>query len=246
MAKQKNYDRLVKGLQIASGAFMLVMAAAIVYLMAKYHISVKNADQIAGMLTGGAFTVALLIIAFSVVKSFALIFPPAVIYAVSGIFFDNYFIAVLVNLIATVLSLVLPYYLGRFTGKGMVDSLKRRFPKIGKLEQFAGENDFALVFVVKASGMLPCDLSSLLFGAVDLPFPRYFLAANLGMLPLNLLWTLLGNKGDLSNPLSFLYVLPILVFAVAAAFIMKRFSDKHATNRKTETTEREEKNEQQL
>ena len=50
------------------------------------------------------------------------------------------------------------------------------------------------------------------------------------MLPLNLLWTLLGNKGDLSDPLSFLYVLPILLFAVAAAFIMKRFSKKHETN----------------
>lgn len=230
MAEKKNYDKLIKALQIAAGVFMLAMVAAIVYLMAKYRISVKNADQIAGMLTGGAFTVALILIAFSVVKSFALIFPPAVIYAVSGIFFKSYFTAVLVNLIATVMSLVLPYFLGRFTGKGMVDSLKKRFPKIRRLDGFAGENEFAVVFVIKASGMLPCDLSSLIFGAMDMSFPKYFLAANLGMLPLNLLWTLLGNKGDLSDPLSFLYVLPILLFAVAAAFIMKRFSKKHETN----------------
>ena len=238
MAEKKNYDKLVKGLQIAAGVFMLAMVAAIVFLMTKYHISVKNADQIAGLLTGGAFTVALILIAFSVVKSFALIFPPAVIYAVSGIFFDSYCIAVAVNFIATALSLVLPYFLGRFTGKSMVESLKRRFPKIEKLDRFAGENEFALVFVVKASGMLPCDLSSLIFGAMDMAFPKYFLAANLGMLPLNLLWTLLGNKGDLSDPLSFLYVLPILLFAVAAAFLMKRFSNKQATKQQTETTER--------
>ncbi len=237
MTEKKRYDRLIKGLQIAAGVFMLAMAAAIVYLMAKYHISVKNADQIAGLLSGGAFTVALLIIAFSVVKSFALIFPPAVIYAVSGIFFENYFAAVSVNLIATALSLILPYFLGRFTGKDMADSLRQRFPKIAKLDQFAGENGFALVFVVKASGMLPCDLSSLLFGAVDLPFPKYFLAANLGMLPLNILWTLLGNQGDLSNPLSFLYVLPILVFAVAAAFVMKRYTKRHKAKPKEEQTE---------
>ena len=246
MSEKKNYDGLVKALQIAAVVFMLAMTAAIVYLMAKYHIGVKNADQIAGMLTGGAFTVALLVVAFSVVKSFALIFPPAVIYAVTGIFFESYSVAVLVSLIATALSLVLPYYLGRFTGKGMMETLKKRFPKIAKLDAFAGENEFALVFVVKASGLLPCDLTSVLFGAMDMPFGKYFLAANLGMLPLNLLWTLLGSKGDLSDPLSFLYVLPILVFAAAAAFVMKRYSDKHATNRKTETTEREEKNEQQL
>lgn len=243
MAEKKQYDRLVRGLQIAAGAFMLAMAAAIVCLMAKYHVSVKNADQIAGMLTGGAVTVSLIVIVFSVVKSFALIFPPAVIYAVSGIFYENYFVAVGVNLIATALSLVLPYFLGRFTGKSMVETLKRRFPKITKLDQFAGENEFALVFVIKASGILPCDLSSLLFGAMDLSFPKYFLAANLGMLSLNILWTLLGNKGDLSDPLSFLYVLPILVFAVAAAFVMKRFSKKHDTQKnekQTELTEREE------
>ena len=239
MAEKKNYDKLIKGLQIAAGVFMLVMVAAIVYLMARYHISVKNADQIAGLLTGGTVTVALLLIAFSVVKSFALIFPPAVIFAVSGIFFENYFTAVLVNVIATALSLVLPYFLGRFTGKGMVESLKKRFPKIARLDQFAGENEFALVFVVKASGMLPCDLSSLLFGAIDLSFPKYFLAANLGMLPLNILWTLLGNKGDLSNPLSFLYVLPILLFALAAAFMMKRFSKKKEQKEKhSESAER--------
>ncbi len=234
MAEKKNYDKLVRALQIAAGVFMLAMVALIVVFMAKYHISVKNADQIAGMLTGGAFTVALILIAFSVVKSFALIFPPAVIYAVSGIFFENYLTAVTVNLIATVLSLALPYFLGRFTGKGMVDSLKKRFPKIAKLDSFAGANEFAVIFVIKASGMLPCDLSSLIFGAMDMSFPKYFLAANLGMLPLNLLWTLLGNKGDLSNPLSFLYVLPILLFAVAAAFIMKRFSKKH-DNKEIET-----------
>ena len=226
MAGQKNYDKLIRGLQIAAGVFMLAMAAAIVYLMAKYHISVKNADQIAGMLTGGTLAVAAVIIGFSVVKSFALIFPPAVIYAVSGIFFENLWTAILVNFIATVLSLVLPYFLGRLTGRGMLDSLKKRFPKIEKLDSFAGENEFAIVLIVKASGMLPSDLSSLIFGAMDMKFTTYFLAANIGMLPLNVLWTLLGNKGDLSNPLSYLYVLPILLFAVAAAFIMKKMSNK--------------------
>ena len=226
MSDKKNYDGLVKGLQIAAVAVMLAMAGAIVYVMAKYHISVKNADQIAARLSGGMFAVAGLTIAFSVVKSFALIFPPAVIYAVAGIFFENYYFAVAVNLIATALSLVLPYFLGRFTGRGMLESLKKRFPKMEKLERFAGENEFALVFIVKASGMLPCDLSSLIFGALDMPFGKYFLAANLGMLPLNILWTLLGNKGDLSNPLSFLYVLPVLLFAVAAALVMKRFTKK--------------------
>ena len=224
MKENKNYDKLVKILQISAGVIMVVCVAVVVFLMAKYDISLKNADKIAGMLTGGTVAVAAMIIGFSIVKSFALIFPPAVIFAVSGIFFENLWTAVLVNFIATVLSLILPYFLGKLTGKGMLDSLKNRFPKISKLDNFAGENEFAIVLVVKASGMLPSDLSSLIFGAMNMKFTNYFIAANIGMLPLNILWTLLGNKGDLTNPLSYLYVLPILLFAIAAAFIMKKMS----------------------
>lgn len=226
MNNTKNYDKLVKILQIAAGVIMVACVVIVVVLMKKYDISLKNADQIAGMLTGGTLAVAAMIIGFSVVKSFALIFPPAVIYAVSGIFFENLWTAILVNFIATVLSLVLPFFLGKLTGRGMLDSLKKRFPKIEKLDNFAGENEFAIVLIVKASGMLPSDLSSLIFGAMDMKFRNYFIAANIGMLPLNVLWTLLGNKGDLANPLSYLYVLPILLFAVAAAFIMKKMSGK--------------------
>ncbi len=226
MNNTRNYDKLVKILQIAAGVIMVACLVIVVVLMKKYDISLKNADRIAGMLTGGTLAVAAMIIGFSVVKSFALIFPPAVIYAVSGIFFENLWTAILVNFIATVLSLVLPFFLGKLTGRDMLDSLKKRFPKIEKLDNFAGENEFAIVLIVKASGMLPSDLSSLIFGAMDMKFRTYFIAANIGMLPLNVLWTLLGNKGDLANPLSYLYVLPILLFAVAAAFIMKKMSSK--------------------
>ena len=173
-------------------------------------------------------TVALILIGFSVVKSFALVFPPAVLFVLSGLVFDAFWKAVLVNAVATALSLILPYYLGRFTGKDMVDSLKERFKAIKKLDDFAGENDFAVVLVFKAGGFLPSDLSSLLFGAMNIPFCSYFLASNLGLLVLNVLWTLVGFKGDLSNPLSFLYALPALVFAILAAVGMSVYKKKKA------------------
>ena len=211
------YGRLVKALQIASFAFMLAMLALCVWFLTKNHISVKTADQLTQYLTGGEVTIALIMIGFSIVKSFALIFPPAVLFVLSGLVFDSFWKAVLVNAVATALSLVLPYFLGKFTGKDMVQSLSGRFKAIRKLDDFTGENDFAVVLVFKAGGFLPSDLSSLLFGAMNVPFRPYFLASNLGMLLLNVLWTLVGYKGDLSNPLSFLYALPALLFAVLAA-----------------------------
>ncbi len=50
-------------------------------------------------------------------KSFALVFPPAVIFAVSGLLFDNLWVAIGVNFIGVALSVIAPYYLGQFAVK---------------------------------------------------------------------------------------------------------------------------------
>lgn len=232
MNEGKNYGKLVNVLQILSFAFMVVMLVLCLVFLNKNNISVKNVDALTQYLTGGTLTVALIIVGFSVVKSFALVFPPAVLFVLSGIVFDNYFVAVLVNLIATSLSLVLPYFLGKFTGLDMVNTLKKRFKKIKQLDDFADENSFALVFIFKAGGLLPSDLSSLIFGAMNIPFGKYFVVSNLGLLILNMLWTIVGTKGDLSNPYSYLYALPALLFAIAASvFMTLRKKKKDSSNK---------------
>ncbi len=229
--KTDKYGKTVKILQILSFVFMLVMVAVCVVFLKKNNISVSNVDALTQYLTGGTVMVALIIIGFSVVKSFALIFPPAVLFVLSGIVFDNMLTAVAVNALATAASLILPYYLGRFTGLEMVNSLKKRFKAIKKLDDFADENSTALVLIFKAGGLMPSDLSSLIFGAMGIPFGKYFIVSNLGLLVLNVLWTLVGSKGDLSNPLSFLYALPALIFALAASvFISIRKKKKSAIN----------------
>ena len=101
-------------------------------------------------------------------------------------------------------------------------------------------NSFALVFIFKAGGLMPSDLSSLIFGAMNIPFGKYFIASNLGMLILNVLWTLLGSKGDLSNPFSYLYALPALVFAVVASVVMNKIKKKKQIQDNKEETETDE------
>ncbi|MBR4858416.1 MAG: TVP38/TMEM64 family protein [Clostridia bacterium] len=227
MTETKKYDKLIKALQILSFVFMLAMVAVCVIFLKKNNISVQNVDALTQYLVGGTLTMALIIIGFSIIKSFALIFPPAVLFVLSGIVFDNLLIAVAVNFVATACSLILPYFLGRFMGADMVDSLSGRFKAIKKLDDFADENSFEVVFVFKAGGFMPSDLSSLIFGALNIPFGKYFIAANLGMLVLNVLWSIVGVYGDLTNPLSYLYALPALLFAIGASvFLAKRKKNK--------------------
>lgn len=227
MEKQNNKnEKLIKSLQVAAGVFMLAMVIAMLVVMNKFDISVENAAEISSYITGGTFTIALIIIAFTVIKSFALIFPPAIILAVSGLLFDNVWTAILVNAIAVAASVVLPYFFGKFAGKDLLDTLKERFPKIRKLDDFAGQNEFMVVYVVKASGVVPSDLMSVIYGAMNVNFWKFFFASNLGMLPFNVLFSFLANKGDLSNPYTLLYIIPIPVFVLIMSIVVKKMTAK--------------------
>ena len=225
MEQKKNYDKLIKALQIASGVFMVAMLVTALILMKKYNISVKNVETLRQWIQGSTLTVALILIGFTIVKAFALVITPSIVFVLSGVLFRDtphgILIAILVNLIAVATSTVIPYYLGRFTGKGMADSLKKRFPKVKKFDDFAGENEFIIVFLIKACGLIPGDVTSLVFGAMDISAKNFFIAGNLGTLPLNILWVLAGNKGNFSDPKTLLYILPVIVFALGASVFVK-------------------------
>lgn len=223
--KRKDYGKLVKALQIATGVFMIACVAVGVYFINKYNIKVSNIKNISQMIEGGAFTVSLIIIGFSVVKSFALVFPPAVILSIAGYMLPNYFLAVAVNIISIFLSLSIPYFLGRFTGAGMVDTLSKKFRAIKKIDDFAGTNEIKLTAVFKFAGLLPGDLSSLLFGAMNISYKNYMIGANLGNLPLVLAYTLFGfvlkNVGEAPWVVA-IPVIIIVVFLLIASIITKK------------------------
>lgn len=220
--KANKYEKLIKVLQVVSIVFMLVMIVVFFIFKSKYNIKINNLDAFVQYFTGGTLTVAAIIVGITVFKSFTLVFPPAVLFVLSGLVFDNYWVAVLVNFIATALSLIMPYFLGRFAGKDIVDVLKKKYKAINKIDAFAGANNFSVVFVIKAGGLGPSDLTSLVFGAMGISFGKYYLAANLGMLILNVLWTLLGSYGDITNPFSFLIALPALLLGIAASVVMAK------------------------
>ena len=225
----KNYEKLIKILQISAGIFMLAMVILCIYLTQKYNIKVSNIPELSEKLTGGTLTLAFGIILFSVVKSFALVFPPAVIFSICGYIMPNFWTALLVNIISVFLSLSIPYYLGRFTGAGMVETLKGKFKAIKKIDDFAGANEIEMTFAIKLSGIMPGDLSSLLFGAMGISFKNYTIGANLGNLPLVIVYTFFGitlkNVGE--QPwVAAIPVAVIIVFMLIASLITKRLISK--------------------
>lgn len=221
----KNYSKLVKTLQIAAGVFMLAMVVACVILIRKYDIKVTNISRLAEMIQGGTLVLAAGIILFSVVKSFALVFPPAVVFAICGYLMPDYWIALAINIISVWLSLFAPYFLGRFTGAGIVDSMKTRFKAVKKLDDFKGANETTMTFAIKLSGIIPSDLSSLLFGAINVSFRNYIIGAGLGMVPLAIVYTAFGVALKIVGEKPWVAVIPvaiIVVFVLIASLITKR------------------------
>lgn len=228
--EKKNFSKFIKVLQIASGVLMLGMVVLCFVLMNKYNIKVTNIPELAGMIEGGTLVIAFGIIAFSVVKSFALVFPPAVVFSVCGYLMPNFFVGVIVNVISVFLSLSIPWFLGKFTGAGMVDALKAKFKAVKKIDDFAGANEAQMTFVVKLSGLLPGDLSSLLFGAMNVSYKNYMIGTNLGNLPLVLVYTGFGVALKSVGEKPWLAAIPvaaIIFFVIISGIITKKMIAKN-------------------
>lgn len=222
---QKNYSKLVKVLQVAAGVLMGIMVVLCIYLTNKYNIKVSNIPELSQMIQGGTAVIAFGIIIFSVVKSFALVFPPAVIFSICGYMMPNFWLAFVINIVSVFLSLSIPYYLGRFTGSGMTETLKKRFKAIRKVDDFAGANEVEMTFAIKLAGVIPGDLSSLLFGAMGISYKNYMIGSNLGVFPLVIIYTLFGCALKSIGEKPWLAAIPvavIVVFTLIASFITKK------------------------
>lgn len=222
---KKDYSKLVKALQIVTGILLLVFVAIGIYLIQKYNIKVSNIKNLSQMIQGGTLMVSLIIIGVSVLKSFTLIFPPAVVMSICGYMLPNIFLAFGVNLVSMILSLFIPFFLGKFTGAGMVDTLSKKFKAVKKIDDFAGTNEFKLTAVFKFAGIVPGDLSSLLFGAMDISFKNFILGSMLGNLPLVIAYTFFGYVLKNVGEKPWVVAIPIAIIGVCvliASLITKK------------------------
>lgn len=235
---KKDYSKLIKVLQIVTGILMVAFVVIGIYLIQKYNIKVSNIKNLSQMISGGVLTVSLIVIGVSVLKSFALILPPAVVFSICGYLLPNFPLALLVNLIASFLSLSIPYFLGKFTGAGMVDTLKKKFKAIKKIDDFAGTNETKLTAVFKFSGILPGDLSSLLFGAMNISYKNYLIGANLGSLPIVIVYTLFGFVLKNVGEQPWVVAIPV-VFIVGCLIIASLITKKMISDNKKKNAEQE-------
>ena len=140
-------------------------------------------------------TMAVLFLFFAL-KSLTVILPLSALYLASGILFSP-FMALFVSTCGLAITLTIPYLIGYFSGKKVVQSIQERYPKAQKIMEYQRENTFFACFITRIVGVLPGDIVSLYFGACNTRYDIYFIAGSLLSI---ITTTILGEK--ISHPFS--------------------------------------------
>lgn len=141
------------------------------------------------------FLAALVLWFLYAVKSISVVFPLTVLFMAAGVMFPLW-AALLVGIGGLAVSLTIPYYIGRFSGKDFVDGLVERYPKARKLYDMGQRNHVFLSFLTRIIAIVPGDVVSALLGAMEIPYGKFLLGSQLGLFPGLVIQTLLGTFLD--------------------------------------------------
>lgn len=134
------------------------------------------------------------------VKSLSIMFPVMLLFAVSGRLFPLP-AALLVNAVGIAITLTLPYLIGRYSGKDLTEKLMLKYPKIAELRAMRSKSGMFFAFIIRAVGVLPCDVVSLYLGNTRLNYHEYLIGGVLGFMPDLICATIVGMKiSDVSSP----------------------------------------------
>lgn len=155
-------------------------------------------------------------------KSLSLVFPILLLFAVSGQFFPLP-VALLVNTIGVAISMTLPYLLGRASELDFTEKLLKKYPKLQDIRKLRENSSFFLSFLMRAIGVLPCDVVSMYFGSTKMDYLPYITGAVLGFMPDLICATILGNQIEEYDSPGFWITLAINIIACISAYFLYRW-----------------------
>ncbi len=170
--------------------FAVILLCSILYARSGGKIKV---EQILAYTPDNALQAALVLIGLYAVKSLSVVFPLLVLYISAGVLFDVP-IAILVNTAGLLVCISLPYWIGRFSGKELVERLERKHPMIARMNAVKQGSELFFAFFLRVINMLPGDIVSMVLGASRMGYVGYMAGSLLGLMPTMLSATFLGES----------------------------------------------------
>ena len=187
--------------------------AAIVLMGIVFTVIVKKSSEPLSVNTilrytpENAMLAAGIVLLLFALKSLTVVFPLSILYLASGIIFQPV-IAVLISTVGLAITITIPYWIGKYSGKQIVQEICQKYPKAGMIAQYQRTNTFFACFITRIVGFLPGDIVSIYFGACDTAYLIYLAAGVSGSLLSIITTTLLGEK--ISTPFSVEFMIVLL------------------------------------
>ena len=178
-------------------------------------------EQIVSYTPENLFLAALILIGLYALKSLTVVFPLVALYMAAGVLFP-FWPALLVNVLGLALCVTIPYCIGRFSGSGFIQWLNRKFPKIDKLNHLQMSNTLFSAYLLRVVSILPGDVVSMYFGASRSKYFPYLVGSILGLSPIMVIQTLMGE--NLDDPFSLKFFLLLALMVLVSLFSSRLFN----------------------
>lgn len=190
------------------------------------HRKELSAEEIARYTPTNPWFAAMVMLALFALKSLSIVIYSGLLYAANGILFPLP-VAILLNLIGTVIMVSLPYQIGRRTGASAVDDIRAKYQKAEAIHNLRAENDFLFSFLARMV-RLPSDVVSLYMGAVQVEYKKYLLGSLLGLLPHTITFPIMGmNIGEIHSPKFLISLSTEIAYILVTYAVYKRYRKKN-------------------
>ena len=223
-----HYERKYK---LLWGLFLLVAWSTVIVLFAQ-HQDDLSAHALASYQPERPFVSFLVMLGLFLLKSVDFLIHSGILYAAVGIMFPLP-IALLLNLVGIIITVTPAYFLGRIWGPAVIDTLYEKYPRLRAYTQGAEGGSFMIAFLLRTVG-LPIQIGSVYMGAAHYGYGRFLSGSVLGLLPIMIPYTVMGESAGKPGSPVFTAALTIEVFTVIASLVVgavmakHRISSKHA------------------
>ena len=164
---------------------------------------------------------ALLMQGLFLLKGMDFFMPSGLLYAADGIMFPMP-LDLALNFLGAAVMLTPGFFAGKALGQPIVRYIEEKQPKFRRLADVPLRSELTIAILLRAIG-LPVTAASLYMGAVRMRFGPYLLGSLLGLAPLIVAYTVMGDGlGDLSSPEFWLAYACRWVVAFAAMLLSAR------------------------
>ncbi|MGN0595184.1 MAG: TVP38/TMEM64 family protein [Hominimerdicola sp.] len=175
------------------------------------------------------FLAAFVLLGFYGLKSLSVVFPMYALYIAVGAIYP-FWLSFIINIAGLVISFTIPYIIGRISGGELVEKIANHYPKVEKLIDYTHNNNLFASYVSRVL-FIPCDIVSMLYGALKMPYRVYILGSLMGLMPEMIVSTYIGARLKNLTFKSILVMIGLILCTFGFSYLLnKKLSNRRANS----------------